>query len=241
MFSNFNPRTHKECDTWSPAVEDATTGFQSTHHKECDLSLFAFVARRIYFNPRTHKECDRLSTNKQRRLYDFNPRTHKECDAFPIALPNCQEIFQSTHSQRVRPLKSSIMEDQLQISIHALTKSATHRSCQMCQKSTYFNPRTHKECDCWNIKAIRFSNSFQSTHSQRVRPTITSKNIYDFSDFNPRTHKECDPLSMILALPNSLFQSTHSQRVRLNSFGSQVMDALFQSTHSQRVRLLPND
>ena len=124
----------------------------------------------VNFNPRTHKECDRLSTNKQRRLYDFNPRTHKECDAFPIALPNCQEIFQSTHSQRVRQiivfcslfiekfqsthsqrvrLKNLIINTQvilfqsthsqrvrlrsilnrthsMFISIHALTKSATH-------------------------------------------------------------------------------------------------------------------
>ena len=125
MFSNFNPRTHKECDTWSPAVEDATTGFQSTPHKECDLSLFAFVARRTYFNPRTHKECDEIINP----AYDWFNK------------------FQSTHSQGVRLNGGSYLNVNVDISIHALTKSATHFQSHCLTAKKYFNPRTHKECD----------------------------------------------------------------------------------------------
>ena len=145
----------------------------------------------VNFNPRTHKECDRLSTNKQRRLYDFNPRTHKECDAFPIALPNCQEIFQSTHSQRVRQIIvfCSLFIEKFQsthsqrvrrqnapawllqrsISIHALTKSATAASIRDSIHYLNFNPRTHKECD--SVKMLSYC-------------------LIPY--FNPRTHKECD-------------------------------------------------
>ena len=80
-YLNFNPRTHKECDS-------------------VKMLSYCLIP---YFNPRTHKECDRLSTNKQRRLYDFNPRTHKECDAFFLYVVFFSIKFQSTHSQRVRP------------------------------------------------------------------------------------------------------------------------------------------
>ena len=168
----------------------------------------------VNFNPRTHKECDRLSTNKQRRLYDFNPRTHKECDAFPIALPNCQEIFQSTHSQRVRQIIvfCSLFIEKFQ---------STH------------SQRVRLKNLIINTQVILF----QSTHSQRVRlqysncsiiyPCISihaltksateinfkphSFNVY----FNPRTHKECDPLLLVNVASLTIFQSTHSQRVRL--------------------------
>ena len=191
MFSNFNPRTHKECDTWSPAVEDATTGFQSTPHKECDLSLFDFVARRTYFNPRTHKECDLNHCNTLRRTCYFNPRTHKECDAFPIALPNCQEIFQSTHSQRVRQIIvfCSLFIEKFQsthsqrvrlqysncsiiypcISIHALTKSAT------------ISKKRYLWLDWISIHALT-----KSATAASIRDSI------HYLNFNPRTHKECD-------------------------------------------------
>ncbi len=55
-----------------------------------------------HFNPRTHKECDtRHTANTVLSLY-FNPRTHKECDI--------------THFFDV---------DEMEISIHALTRSAT--------------------------------------------------------------------------------------------------------------------
>ena len=77
------------------------------------------------------------------------------------------------------------------ISIHALTKSATPKCTRMIIATFYFNPRTHKECDCCFHSRQYSLPQFQSTHSQRVRLRQDAK-----------------------LLLNTLFQSTHSQRVR---------------------------
>ena len=99
------------------------------------------------------------------------------------------------------------------ISIHALTRSATCQIRGLCQRRSYFNPRTHKECD---IKV-----------SWLIRLTL---------NFNPRTHKECDFLMRVKGLPFAVFQSTHSQGVRLFVLIVFSVWMLFQSTHSQGVR-----
>ena len=58
------------------------------------------------------------------RLSHFNPRTHEECD------------------------KSNWVEFSVSnISIHALTRSATQSEKQKKEQNKYFNPRTHEECD----------------------------------------------------------------------------------------------
>ena len=101
------------------------------------------------------------------------------------------QIFQSTHSRRVRLFivfssfkhvhisihaltKSATFNSwhsncSSQISIHALTKSATPQTGRYQIRQLNFNPRTHEECDCDLI-------IFKRSH------------IY----FNPRTHEECD-------------------------------------------------
>ena len=78
-------------------------------------------------------------------------------------------IFQSTHSQGVRLNGGSYLNVNVDISIHALTKSATdyrqtssgdcmisihaltksatHFQSHCLTAKKYFNPRTHKECD----------------------------------------------------------------------------------------------
>ena len=56
--SDFNPRTHEECD-WMANWRR--------------LSL-------TYFNPRTHEECDTVDSETMSVFKDFNPRTHEECD-----------------------------------------------------------------------------------------------------------------------------------------------------------------
>ncbi len=57
----------------------------------------------------------------------------------------------------------------LDISIHALTKSATRRDGHSPSLRHNFNPRTHEECD-----TIRYHVFIARLH------------------FNPRTHEECD-------------------------------------------------
>jgi len=150
--ANFNPRTHKECDTKVILINRGGNHFDSRTHEECDLWKTFMLVRLTNFNPRTHEECDinqpfrptatRVfqSTHSRgvrhfsclscgSRPY-FNPRTHEECD-----------LDQWTRHTTV-----------LFISIHALTRSATNRQ------------RGH----------IGQVQRFQSTHSRGVRRTRSS-------------------------------------------------------------------
>ena len=104
--------------------------------------------------------------------------------------------FQSTHSQGVRRLDRCNCYRSWRISIHSLTRSATLLLKSRRGKQRYFNPRTHKECDCLfllstvtgeaiSIHALTRSATavifyahlcsliFQSTHSQGVRPVCS--------------------------------------------------------------------
>ena len=100
----------------------------------------------------------------------------------------------------------------MDVSIHALTKSATVM------------------CDEYIAKMM-----FQSTHSRRVRhlcgyknggyplvsihaltksATFLSLQLVVFCSFNPRTHEECDAFLSFTCSLILQFQSTHSRRVR---------------------------
>ena len=103
-----------------------------------------------------------------------------------------------------------------QVSIHALTKSATLSAIQENTNRLCFNPRTHEECDYDFLYSI----------SRQV-------------SFNPRTHEECDDMTFVAIRSTWLFQSTHSRRVRLRLLGRRFRECRFQSTHSRRVRLFP--
>ena len=120
----------------------------------------------------------------------FNPRTHEECDSYSDAIPRF-----------------------LPVSIHALTRSATH-----------------------TLLPIPWLWKFQSTHSRGVR-LVVEHGFGLLSRFNPRTHEECD--SMTDAHRHSLFQfqSTHSRGVRPRFGSNGSRRSGFQSTHSRGVRL----
>ena len=103
-------------------------------------------------------------------------------------------LFQSTHSQGVRLKKRFTACFDGNISIHALTRSATSGLSGPFLFGLNFNPRTHKECDLIVKYHHQRCTIFQSTHSQGVRQFL-SRLLGDLSwDFNPRTHKECDNL-----------------------------------------------
>ena len=55
--------------------------------------------------------------------------------------------FQSTHSQGVRCTLLWLIDRITDISIHALTRSAILSLLTSYLNASYFNPRTHKECD----------------------------------------------------------------------------------------------
>ena len=87
---------------------------------------------------------------------------------------------------------------QFDISIHALTGSATFPLYLDLDCVLNFNPRTHGECDHSVYTDKRWSVVFQSTHSRGVRPQIINPTGSLASYFNPRTHGECDLLPWYL-------------------------------------------
>ena len=131
--SNFNPRTHVECDckgmqevckkcpiSIHALTQSATARgcrrfvknvqFQSTHSRRVRLGrLFSITPIVNYFNPRTHVECDAEGQFNQTGGRHFNPRTHVECDEYWHKQNLNQPLFQSTHSRRVRPLWDALM------------------------------------------------------------------------------------------------------------------------------------
>ena len=124
---NFNPRPRKEGDDDS-----------SRHIQGCDISIHALAKRAtsfssctslvaIHFNPRPRKEGDGASTRTCGCRGHFNPRPRKEGDVLKLNADYMQELFQSTPSQRGRPMTVNSVLAQANISIHALAKRATLR------------------------------------------------------------------------------------------------------------------
>ena len=120
--------------------------FQSTHSRGVRRYLYSCQANWKTFQS-THSRGVRRRSRVcfSRRIY-FNPRTHEECDFVPFSI-----------------------DKRLEISIHALTRSATGLVQGTLITIINFNPRTHEECD-------------------RTLSVIPSFISY----FNPRTHEECD-------------------------------------------------
>ena len=122
------------------------------------------------------------------------------------------------------------------ISIRALTRSATYLLLVVIISRSYFNPRTHEECDYAKSRELLPYNLFQSTHPRRVRQlkkyasqigldisihaparSATFKvyiDIFPKTYFNPRTREGCDLNLPLEFLTSIKFQSTHSRGVR---------------------------
>ena len=127
---------------------------------------------------------------------------------------NLYNQFQSTHSRRVRPTGISSMLGELNISIHALTKSATRL--------------------LWTSSAC--PKTFQSTHSRRVRHSHqTFQSLYWFISIHALTKSAT---AMWPYFSSFLFISIHaltkSATTKIGKWGQNV--GKFQSTHSRRVR-----
>ena len=140
------------------------------------------------------------------------------------------------------------------ISIHALTRSATiHRSnCHVSH--SHFNPRTHEECDGKrDISALKITHFNPRTHEEcdcvedsRERTLVISIHALTRSatawlrygqiglDFNPRTHEECDIIQPDISRQNDFNPRTHEECDV--SHTSVRYLAVFQSTHSRGVR-----
>ena len=146
--SNFNPRTHEECDASYSKPSNSDISFQSTHpwrvrpHKwyNC-LNSLLFQSTHPWRVRRYYRSGWNMPIN------NFNPRTHEECDA------KFDKVF-SFH---------------LYISIHAPMKSATFHGAIHDKFVHDFNPRTHEECDPSPVTKTSQNTIFQSTHPWRVR------------------------------------------------------------------------
>ena len=125
--TNFNPRTHKECDNFTRLSCHLFKNFNPRTHKECDhnskakstnksvISIHALTKSATlqsvicvsYFLISIHaltKSATGDTWHSIARRHDFNPRTHKECDFTASTVKGSKQKFQSTHSQRVRHL-----------------------------------------------------------------------------------------------------------------------------------------
>ncbi len=100
----FNPRTHKECDVGTIDQNQLLVNI-SIHALTRSATSYGFLFNepKEDFNPRTHKECDTVIDFTNYMDVYFNPRTHKECDAIFTSIFFTLLLFQSTHSQGVRP------------------------------------------------------------------------------------------------------------------------------------------
>ena len=127
-------------------------------------------------------------------------------------------LFQSTHSQGVRPPSAVSCLRVKTISIHALTRSATAYSKLPASPLLNFNPRTHKECDDIPSMKSLAQIIFQSTHSQGVRLKTLPKPTILGGYFNPRTHKECDRRVVPTAQSKRYFNPRTHKECDLNAF-----------------------
>ena len=102
-------------------------------------------------------------------LFNFNPRTHEECDGQSPRQQSFDKRFQSTHSRGVRHFPHPTNPNDRDISIHALTRSATWRMNWGCRYNCRFQSTHSRGVRQDEALALYQSGIFQSTHSRGVR------------------------------------------------------------------------
>ena len=109
--------------------------------------------------------------------------------------------FQSTLLQEERQGAIGYMYWISTISIHAPTRGATHGPCECLQLYPYFNPRSYKRSDYYDVVVDRDVDLFQSTLLQEERRRIVCPADH-YSYFNPRSYKRSDRvLFFVLKFP----------------------------------------
>ena len=119
----------------------------------------------------------------------FNPRTHEECD-----LKCSNKVVQSEVSIHALTRSATsfifIIHTYLRnVSIHALTRSAT--IIASISSSNPYLVSIHALTRSATTYSTANHRLFQSTHSRGVRHVFSGCIPFDIS-FNPRTHEECD-------------------------------------------------
>ena len=132
-------------------------------------------------------------------------------------VPRVDKKFQSTHSRGVRHYWSDEMLEPAEISIHALTRSATPSLLFLM---------------CASV-------GFQSTHSRGVRPTpaFVSASLIVFQSTHSRGVRPAYKRQWIRRIPISIHALTRSATIKLlfsfNSFSISIHALTRSATHSR--------
>ena len=147
MFSNFNPRTHKECDEIINPAYDWFNKFQSTHSQGVRLNGGSYLNVNVDIS--IHALTKSATPLTSQNLLAISISIHaltKSATGFVLAIECLMLISIHAPTKSATDYRQTSSGDCM-ISIHALTKSATHFQSHCLTAKKYFNPRTHKECD----------------------------------------------------------------------------------------------
>ena len=122
----------------------------------------------VSFNPRTHEECDYIHFFTNSIVVWFQSTHSRGVRPRPLTASGIATKFQSTHSRGVR--QCGIVENMCydNVSIHALTRSATaYPPPRHLRKTVSIHALTRSATSSLSIYLTYFK--FQSTHSRGVR------------------------------------------------------------------------
>ena len=166
-------------------------------------------------------------------MQGFNPRTHEECDP-----TTPKDLFVSSQVSIHALTKSATDKPdeevrRIKVSIHALTKSATPSISppeSQLRVSIHALTKSATGKSCHDSAQCRF----QSTHSRRVRlPVGNRRPCYPYR-FNPRTHEECDCTTAILPVLVPCFNPrTHEECDLHPNTGSTQQASFNPRTHEE--------
>ena len=188
---NFNPRSYKRSDSIGFFFVANDLIFQSTllQEERQDL-IFRSAVEFLFQSTLLQEERRGIFTQKtDRNLISIHAPTRGA--TLMNFLTDVLYEFQSTLLQEERHVGNGYMYWISKISIHAPTRGATHGPCECLQLYPYFNPRSYKRSDYYDVVVDRDVDLFQSTLLQEERRRIVCPADH-YSYFNPRSYKRSD-------------------------------------------------
>ena len=140
-------------------------------------------------------------------------------------------LFQSTPSQRGRPVRTADRIKSPAVFQSTPSQRGRLRTCITGNPERYFNPRPRKEGDLFHTFIIPFRRI--SIHALAKRATVKQRaDLPVEQNFNPRPRKEGDRFINKKFTKGLTFQSTPSQRGRRSFVSINQKRPIFQSTPS---------
>ena len=210
---NFNPRSYKRSDSIGFFFVANDLIFQSTllQEERQDL-IFRSAVEFLFQSTLLQEERRGIFTQKtDRNLISIHAPTRGA--TLMNFLTDVLYEFQSTLLQEERHVGNGYMYWISKISIHAPTRGATHGPCECLQLYPYFNPRSYKRSDYYDVVVDRDVDLFQSTLLQEERPFL---GIFapDCCQFQSTLLQEERQGAIFLSSNSPRFQSTLLQEER---------------------------